>query len=284
MVQVPLNGVVPPNFRGSIPPFDARRPPQWLRNRFPPVEIRDARTLQSEAVPEADFFAEHGFVLLRHETKVQDWAVNVSPVYFPEIDEIIRNRLLPGRRVVVQQAYKPILRGRGTATGQYGLAVHADAPVTPELFAQNLDVTSSPGAGGQWLARYHQDDVAGFLGIDFWRPINMRQPLLNMPLAICAPRSVDPSDIVPISGTYIVNQRMSNHLALRFNRGQQWYFYSAMTVDEVLAFKMVEFWKDDPGAHPQCVFHSAFADPTAPPDAEQRQSCEHRVGVLILRD
>jgi hypothetical protein len=52
----------------------------------------------------------------------------------------------------------------------------------------------------------------------------------------------------------------------------------------VLAFKLCEFWKDAPNARPQNCFHSAFPHPDTPPDAEERQSCEHRVGVLLLRD
>ena len=57
-----------------------------------------------------------------------------------------------------------------------------------------------------------------------------------------------------------------------------------MTGDEVVVMKACEFWKDDETAQPQNVFHSAFLDLEAPSDAEERQSCEHRVGVLILRD
>ena len=284
MVQARLNGFVPPAFRGRVPPFDARVPPPWLRTPFPPIDIQDARELQSDLVSEEDFFAENGFVLLDHETKVENWPDERGSVYFPEIESIIRSRLFPSRRVEVQQAFRPNLRGRGTVAPQYGMAVHADVPVTPELYAQNIAASSSVEGGRQWLANYRRDDVAGFVGIDFWRTTNMKRPLRHMPLAICAPNSVERSDIVPILATYIVNERMTNHLALRFNRAQKWYFYPEMTRDELLAFKMVEFWKDDPAAHPQCVFHSAFADPTTPADAEERQSCEHRVGVLILRD
>ena len=58
-----------------------------------------------------------------------------------------------------------------------------------------------------------------------------------------------------------------------------------MGLDEVLAFKLFECRKDE--TETSCfrsVFHTAFADPDAPADAEERQSCEHRVGVTILRD
>jgi hypothetical protein len=58
-----------------------------------------------------------------------------------------------------------------------------------------------------------------------------------------------------------------------------------MGIDEVLAFKLFDCRKSDSGPNRfRSVFHSAFADPKAPCNAEERQSCEHRVGVLILRD
>jgi hypothetical protein len=76
----------------------------------------------------------------------------------------------------------------------------------------------------------------------------------------------------------------THHLALRYNPAQRWYFYPEMTGDEVLAFKLCEFWKDEPDARPQNCFHTAFVDPATPADAEERQSCEHRVGVLILKE
>jgi len=56
-----------------------------------------------------------------------------------------------------------------------------------------------------------------------------------------------------------------------------------MTGDELLAFKIFQCAKEGDWGFASC-FHSAFADPDAPADAEQRQSCEHRVGVLLLKD
>ena len=76
--------------------------------------------------------------------------------------------------------------------------------------------------------------------------------------------------------------RETHHLSLCFNPDQRWYHYPSMTPDELLAFKLMAFWKDE--VSPQNCFHSAFRDPEAPADAEERQSCEHRVGVMVLKD
>lgn len=283
MVQAQLNGFLPRDFSGTLPTIDVRKPAQ-PRPPFPPLEVEDGRRLQDSAAHEAEFFAANGFVLLKHETSVRDWS-DVPPAFADEIEDIIRTRLLPGKRVEVQQRPAPMRRGRGTENPQYAAGIHSDGPLTAELYAHNLGAFAGPDVERWWADRYAEDDVAAFMSIDFWRTTNMHEPLRHMPLALCAPNSLDRADIVPMDFIGIApDDRATHHAALRFNPEQQWYFYPEMTVDEVLAFKLCEFSKDDPDAPPQNCFHTAFADPDARPDAEERQSCEHRVGVLILRD
>lgn len=286
MVQAQLNGFIPSEFTGPMPMIDLRNPPQRPLREFPPVEIHDARKLQGSATSEADFLAEHGFVLLRHRTAVRDWDRDVEEVYLPEIEAIIRNRLFPGRRVEVQQSSASLLRrGRGTSTPGYAGGVHSDAPLNAGLYAENVRAFASDKAEEWWRRNYEREDVAGFINLDFWRITNMDAPLRHMPLAVCDPGSLNGSDIVEMTMKGIAPEgRPTHHLSLRFNAKQRWYHYPQMTADELLVFKLGEYWKDRPDRPPQNCFHSAFADPDTPPDAEERQSCEHRVGVLILSD
>jgi hypothetical protein len=284
MVQAQIMGFFPSDFAGAMPTIDVRNPPDGPRLQFPPVDIREARALQSIASSEAEFFSDNGFVLLQHRTAVTDWD-EVPALFAEEIEGLIRTRLLPGTRVEIQQRPSPMRRGRGTDNPQYGQGVHSDGPLTAELYAANVGAFAGPDTEKWWTDRYSQEDVAGFMSIDFWRTTNMQAPLRHMPLALCAPNSLEEPDIVPMQFLGIApDEHQTNHLALRYNAGQQWFFYPEMTGDEVLAFKLCEFSKDDPSARPQNCFHSAFVHPDTPVDAEERQSCEHRVGVLILRD
>jgi hypothetical protein len=284
MVQTELYGLIPANATGPLPAVDLRSPPPPPTTNLPPIEIRDARKLQANGASEAELFAENGFVLLSHKTVVRDWD-NVPQAFCDEIEEIIRKRLLPRRRVEIQQRPIPMRRGRGTTTPQYAKGVHSDGPLTAELYAANVGAFAGADAQRWWLERYGRDDVAGFMSIDFWRTTNMQRPLQHMPLAVCAPSSLQLDDILPMEFIGIAPEgRKTHHLALRFDPAQRWYFYPDMTGDEVLAFKLCEFWKDAPDAQPQNCFHSAFHHPDTPSDAEERQSCEHRVGVLVLRD
>jgi hypothetical protein len=284
MTAAQLNGFFPPDFVPvgrftadvGAPPPDAPL--------FPPIDIKDARALQAGADSEAAFFGAHGFVLLPHASEVRDWDKDVAALYLPEIEAIIRRRLLPGRRVEVQQGPFLLRRGRDTATPFYANGVHQDHALTPDDYEKNVGAFAGPEAGRWWRSRFDRDDVAGFMAIDFWRTTNMAGPLRHMPLTLCDPTSVAADDVIPTTLTGIAPEgRETQHLSLRFNAGQLWYHYPLMTGDELLAFKIFECWKDGDCGLATC-FHSAFADPDTPADAEHRQSCEHRVGVLILKD
>jgi hypothetical protein len=92
---------------------------------------------------------------------------------------------------------------------------------------------------------------------------------------------VDSDDLISVVMTSIAPEgRQSRHLSLRHRDGQRWYYYPHMTTDELLAFELGEFWKA-PAPVRNC-FHSAFNHADTPEDAEMRQSCEHRVSVLVL--
>jgi len=284
MVQAELCGFLSSDFYGDwAPPMDLGRAPTVEYGARHAVQIADARRLQSSSPSEENFFAQHGFVLLPHVTGVKDWDRDVGSVYLPEIERIIRERLLPDRRIEVSQSAKVTRRGRGNR--YFAEGVHSDGPLTVDSYAFNVGAFGLQEAQRRWRQSYARKEVAGLVSIDFWRTTNMDAPLRHMPLALCDPRSVERADMIPTAtDTVAPAGRTSHHIVLRHNPGQAWYYYPEMTSSEVIAFKMCEFWKDDPDAAPQNVFHTAFCDPSTPPDVEERQSCEHRVAVLILRD
>ncbi len=256
----------------------------------PTVRIHDARALQERAPSTADFFAAHGFALLSHATSVGDWNTemtkpraenDVARVYAKEVEELIRCELLPGRDdLVIQQNPAVMRRGPGTEN-PYGAGVHQDYGLTADDYEENVAAYAGPEAARHWRARFDDPSVRGYLVINFWRPVNMQEPIQHMPLCVCDPNTVSQDDVVP---TGLVNfaptGRPSNQLALKYDPEQMWYYYPAMTCDEVLAFKNFQYFKgEDPILRTCC--HSAFEDPTAREDAETRQSCEYRASVFV---
>ncbi len=256
------------------------------------VHVHDARALQAGVAPAA-FFDEHGFALVAHETAVRDWrcdpmapdpACDVVRLYFPEIERIIRDVLLPGRKIDIQQ-FPLIRRGPGTENPIYGAGVHTDYGTSPDDYEDAVAAFTMPEFAKAWRAMYDRPEVRGSLVINFWRTIDMPEPLEHMPLAVCDPATVAPEDIVPLGlAEFTPTGRPTNQLAVRANPGQRWYYYPRMRPDEVLAFKNFECRKDEPGQPLHACFHSAFEDPSAAAGAAERTSCEHRVQVWLLDD
>jgi hypothetical protein len=256
----------------------------------PMARIDDARHLQGEAAPAA-FFEHNGFVLLPHESAVKDWDVDpmapnneLTRTYVPEVEDLIRTRLLPGRRLDIWQG-PAARRGPGTSNPDYAGGVHQDFGLTPDDYQEAIEVFVAPEIGAAWRNRFEQEDVLGFLSINFWRPVGMSEPLRHMPLGFCHPASVEVDDVVPVGLLdFTPTGKPSNQLGIRYDAKQRWYHYSAMTCDEVLVLKQFQFFKDDPTPSVETCFHTAFELPNTPSDAEPRQSSEHRVLVFVLKD
>ena len=253
-----------------------------------PVTIRDARQLQWAAATgstfsEAGFFAEHSFVVLDHRSDFRDWDADPTPTYFPEIESIIRERLLPGHRLEIPPVANLLRRGPDTPNPFYGTVVHQDYGLSADDYEENVAAYGTDAAAQAWRDQYDSDEVAGFLVINFWRTVHINGPLRHLPLAVCDPYSVAPDDVI---STGLLNftptGRPSNQLGLRHNPEQRWYYYPGMTTGEVLAFKNFQCLKDDARPTLRTCFHSAFDEPGAPAHAAPRQSCEYRVGVFFL--
>jgi hypothetical protein len=270
-------------------PYDGDgEPDDWEAVPPLPTLVHDARLRQAEAESEAAFFARHSFVLLRHgDAEAQrELAAGgpLSPRYEDQIRALIRQRLLPGIRIEFQKRSMLLRRGDGTRIPYYGTMPHQDYGPSPDDFQASMAAYLSPETGRAWRRRYESDDVEGFMMINFWRTTAMSEPLRHMPLAVCDPMSISLGDIVEMDIGYLTPSGIPvRQLGLRGNRGQIWYHYPGMESGEVLAFKVFQFFKQGDRDVFQSCFHTAFADPTAPPDAAPRQSCEHRFGLFCLK-
>ena len=314
--SVPLNGLFKPGFTsdqkvvidvmGSNP-----TPGVFEPGTQPDVKIADGRALQaSEDDGLADFngrfFREHGFVLLQHESSVQNWdsgafgatdAVGDASVsyqadvneiekfYLPEVDDIIRNTLLPGERLEIDQPNMLLRRGDNTPNPFFGSVVHNDYGMTADDYQENAVAFGNVEHAQGWRDRYDSPDVRGFMMINFWRTVHMQQPLQHLPLGVLDSSSVQRNDVVS-SGLrgFTHTGEITNQLSLRYNEDQRWYYYPRMTTSEVLVLNLCEIHKDDDGSRVHNSFHSAFEEPFPEGDVERRQSCEHRVMVFLLND
>ncbi len=124
-----------------------------------------------------------------------------------------------------------------------------------------------------------------FVIINVWRNI-AEEPVATHPLALCDAQSVTPEDLVVFEIHY--QDRVGENYFSKHGLRHEWYYYPAMTRDEALLIKQWDSagplarsegrQADSDDAQAPCTFsfHTAFADPSTPPDAPERWSIEVR--------
>jgi hypothetical protein len=108
-----------------------------------------------------------------------------------------------------------------------------------------------------------------FAIVQVWRPI--RYPVETHPLAICDACSLSPSDLVVSERRY--PNRVGQTYAITHNPKHHWYWFPLMRREEALVFKVYDSLKD---GRARWTAHTAFDDPTSPPNARPRESIEIR--------
>merc|ERR1712080_317938 len=114
--------------------------------------------------------------------------------------------------------------------------------------------------------------------INVWRSIDKGYPVHRMPLAVCDVNSVDEDD--KFLYELFFPERTGENYSLKFSEHHMWYYYPQQQFDEVLVFKVFDKKEDGP----RFVFHTAFEDPSCPPDAPARTSLEARAIAFFTAD
>ncbi len=132
-------------------------------------------------------------------------------------------------------------------------------------------------------------DSGRFAIINLWRSI-APEPVATHPMALCDAACVSAEDLVVFEIHY-ADRVGENYFAKHADR-HRWFCYPAMTRDEALLIKQWDSegrlartggaQADAPDGSAPCTFsfHTAFEDPTTPPDAPDRWSIEVRCMVL----
>src|SRR5581483_4399514 len=140
----------------------------------------------------------------------------------------------------------------------------------PVRYAHN-DYTER--SGPQRVRDLFPDEADGLLRsrfavINVWKPIARR--VEESPLAVCDARTIRPDDLVATDLRY--RDRTGEIYSLRFTPAHRWSYFSHMRADEALLLKCF----DSDARRARFTAHTAFDDPTSPPDAPARASIEVR--------
>ena len=211
-----------------------------------------------------DFVLEReGFRFVRHDTGVKDFydEAEIKRVYYPEMEALIKAQS-GARRVVV---FDHTLRTADDELREFKKIrevvrrVHNDYT---EWSAPQRVRDILPDQAEELLKRR-------FAIIQVWRPI--RHPVETYPLAMADARTLSPDDMV-ISERHAPG-RIGQTYAISYNPEHKWFWFPRMRREEALVFKVFDSEKD---GHARWTAHTAFDDPTTPPNARPRESIEIR--------
>ena len=276
---------------------------KWMTTEGRETTIHDARVLEAqEGLSKAEFFHKFGFVLLDHKSRMSasDWLESGDAFLVDETEKSAEEQArhymaadTPAKsiyaaecegllRELFPRAHDFFLPGLGVRRGPdsyslYGATVHADFPTDFEMAARTNPWSDLNRQREIFLA----SDAAEFYQVNLWRPVlPMTGPVRADPLCFADPATFRSEDLVKTEMTGQISGGQM-YLAARHHPDQRYYYYPDMTTDEVLLFRNAHYRKgdEDNGAVP--VFHSAFAHPETPKDAEPRLSFEYRVAFLV---
>jgi hypothetical protein len=204
-----------------------------------------------------------GFRFLRHDTKVADFFddAEVRRLYYPEMEALVKAQSGAARVVVFDHT----LRTGDDAERER----RKIREVVPRV---HNDYTE--WSGPQRVRDLLPDEAETLLArrfaiVQVWRPI--RLPVESSPLAICDARSVAFDDFVISERRY--PNRVGQTYAVTHNPNHKWFYFPQMRRDEAIVFKVYDSLKD---GRARWTAHTAFDDPTSPPNARPRESIEIR--------
>jgi hypothetical protein len=255
-------GERPRTYAYSPPP--AGEPGTTTVNEPHRVRISDARPILAEISLDAE-----GFSLVRHRSAVRDFynEQEVKAIYYPEAEQVLKDVTGADRVFIFDSTVR-----RRAPGAEDRVAGQPRQPV-PRVHVDHTE-RSGPQRVRDLLPGEAEELLRGRVQIvNLWRPI--RGPLLDMPLAVADARTVTPEQLIP--SDLIYQNRVGETYSVAYDPAHRWYYVPRMQTDEVLLLKCYDSKTD---GRARFAPHTAFVDPTTPPDAALRESIELRALVF----
>jgi hypothetical protein len=221
--------------------------------------------------PEGFSLDKEGFQLLSAPTRVRDFYddAQIDGLYEAEVMDLLKRETGASRVEIFDYT-------RRSAS----LDVQKERLIREPAAIIHNDYTATSGV--KRLRDFYADDPAQaeellarrFAIINVWRSI--AGTVETAPIALCDAGSLVESDLVSV--TRQAKERTGQILLALHNPAQRWYYFPKMTAEEALLIKTFDSADD---GRARFAIHSAFQDPTSPPDAPARESIETRCFVFF---
>lgn len=212
---------------------------------------------------------EQGITFTKHDSAVENFydADEVEAVYYPEVAALVKQ--ITGAEKV--RVFDHNVRcAPMCARGENGAR-------EPVKFAHNdYTLKSGPQRVRDLLPADEAEERLKhrFAVINVWRPI--RGPVQDTPLAVCDAGSMVQNDFNETDLKY--RDRTGEVYSVSYNPNHRWFYFPRMQSDEAMLLKCYDSATD---GRARFTAHSAFQDPTSPPDAPARESIEARTLVFF---
>ena len=205
----------------------------------------------------------NGFRFVRHDTRVVDFfnEDEIRRVYYPEMEALVKAESGATRVVVFDHTLR-------TADDE----LREQRRIREVVRRVHNDYTEWSGPQRVRDLLPQEADALlrrRFAIVQVWRPI--RLPVESFPLAICDARTLSDDDLIVSERRY--PGRVGQTYAIKYNPQHRWYWFPRMRRDEALVFKVYDSLKD---GRARWTAHTAFDDPSAPPNPRPRESIEIR--------
>ncbi|MFZ5779450.1 MAG: CmcJ/NvfI family oxidoreductase [Pseudomonadota bacterium] len=222
------------------------------------VRIHDARPIARDLSLDRQ-----AFILTPHETAVRDFynKEEIRRVYEPEVEALVKRRTGASKVVVFDHTIRAADQGVERGHRAPVRSVHND--YTEKSGPQRVRDLLPPDEAAARLARR-------FVEINVWRNIS-RHPVEMSPLGFVDSESIAPRDLAVCDLVYA--DRTGEIYIGVYNADHRWYYFPRMTRDEAVLIKCYDSARD---GRARFSLHSAFDDPTSPPNARPRESLETR--------
>jgi hypothetical protein len=204
-----------------------------------------------------------GFALVREPTQFTNFRDDaaVKAHYYPEVEAAVKRATGAARVVVFDHNVR---HAPSASEKKHG----AKEPV--KRAHNDYTVKSGPQRVRDLLGDEAEALLRGrFAVINLWRPIS--GPVEESPLALCDAQSIARADL--IATDLIYRDRIGETYALAYNPAHRWYYFPRMETSEAVLIKCYDSAED---GRARFAAHSAFDDPTSPPNARPRESIEAR--------
>jgi glutathione S-transferase len=218
----------------------------------------------------ADSFSvdKEGFSIHEFKSAYDQWENDeaVKMNFYPEVVEFLKRTVRAKRVLVFDHTIRTKLNEAKKLTQETNTSQRAPVMLV------HCDYTAE--SGPLRVRQLLKDDAEQLLScrvafFNVWKPI--RRVIEERPLAMCDVTSSSPEDFFKLHLRY--RDRNGENYVMRYSPKHKWWYFPKMTPDQVVLLKTYESETD---GRARFVGHTAFEDPTSPPDAPVRESIEVR--------